>query len=109
MASATTYASESRAVERAAIRAIAYADVFDYALDAAEIRRYLHGIAATSAATTSALERAIAPGGSLGYHDGFYTLRGREHLVHERRRRAAHAQRMWPVALWYGRLIAKLP
>jgi len=108
MASATTF-SELQAVRQAAIRAIAYADVFDYPLDAAQVRRYLHGVAATGAATTRALEQSTGPGGPLVHHEGFYALRGREHLVQERRRRAGHATRLWPVAVWYGRLIAKLP
>jgi hypothetical protein len=96
-------------VRHAAIRAVAYADVFGYPLDAEQIGRYLHGVVATHAATTSALEQAIGPGGPLSYRDGFYMLRGREELVAQRRQRAGHAEVLWPVARWYGRLISQLP
>ena len=107
MASATTQISDARMVQRAAVRAVAYADVFGYPLDAGQIHRYLHGIAATEAATRSALERAV--GGALAHRDGFYMLRGREHLADERRRRAEHATALWPVAVWYAQQFASLP
>jgi hypothetical protein len=103
------HVSESRAVQRAALRAVAYADIFAYPLDADEVHRYLHGVVATGAATDAALEASIGPDGALSRRDGFYTLRGREDLVDQRRGRAAHAARLWPIAVWYGRLIAKLP
>lgn len=109
MVAATTKDPEAEAVQKAAVRAVAYADVFNYPLDVAEIGRYLHGVVASDAATKGALARASAAGGPLSHRDGFYTLRGREHLVAQRRRRAAAATRLWPVAIWYGRLIARLP
>src|SRR5712691_1143470 len=92
-------------VEQAAIRTVAYAYVFDYPLHALEVHRYLHGIAATVEATEAALAKCSA----LSRRDGFYTLRGRESLVAVRGRRAARADRLWPAALTYGRVIAGLP
>lgn len=109
MVAAATKDSEAEVVQRAAVRAVAYADVFGYPLDAGEVTRYLHGVVATGDATAAALGRASAPGGPLSHRDGLYTLRGREELVAQRRDRAANATRLWPVALWYGRLIARLP
>src|SRR5260370_5359271 len=100
---------EAVPIERAAVRAIAYADIFDYPLQAAEVHRYLHGIAATSEATESALVRCRTSGAGLGYRDGFYTLPGREGLVDTRRRRAARARTLWPAAVSYGRLMSGLP
>ena len=105
----TTTDSKLPAVRRAAIRAVAYADVFEYPLDAAQVARYLHGTVASPAATARALEQASGPGGPLGHRDGLYTLRGREELGAKRRVRAAHAARLWPVAEWYGRVISQLP
>ena len=103
------HVSELRAVQRAAIRAVAYADIFAYPLDADEVHRYLHGVVATRADTIAALEQASGAGGPLRHRDGFYTLRGREELVARRHAHAENAARLWPVALWYGRLLAKLP
>ena len=96
-------------VEQAAIRAVAYADVFDYPLHAVEVHRYLHGTAATLEATEAALARCSAPGGALSHREGCYTLPGRESLVAVRHRRAAIASRLWPAALTYARVIAGLP
>jgi len=96
-------------VEQAVIRTVAYADVFQYPLNAPEVHRYLHGIAASTEATEAALARCSAAGGALCYRDGFYTLHGRGNLVAVRDRRAAIADRLWPAALTYGRLIAGLP
>src|SRR2546428_5007488 len=96
-------------IEQAALRAVVYADVFDYPLQPAEIHRYLHGVAATPDATAVALARHRAPDGPLSYRDGFYTLRGREGLVELRQHRATYAKRLWPKAVSYGRLIAGLP
>jgi len=105
----TRFSPPAPQVEQAAIRTVAYADVFDYPLDAREVHRYLHGTAATPEATETALARCSAPGGALCQRDGLYTLPGRESLVAVRHRRAATADRLWPAALSYGRLIAGLP
>jgi len=96
-------------VDQAAIRAVAYADVFDYPLRAVEVHRYLHGTAATLEATERALARCSRPGGALCQRDGFYTLPGRESVVAVRHRRAVISDRLWPAALAYARVIAELP
>jgi hypothetical protein len=96
-------------IEQAAVRSVAYADVFEYPLLAPEVHRYLHGVSTTLEMTAEALAGCSVPGGALSYTDGFYTLRGSEALVDVRRRRAMHASTLWPAALRYGRLIAGLP
>jgi hypothetical protein len=94
---------------QAALRSVAYADVFEYPLRAAEVHRYLHGVSATLEGTAEALASCSTPRSALSYSDGYYTLRGREELVEVRHRRAACARELWPAALKYGRLIAGLP
>src|SRR6266550_6015861 len=96
-------------LEEAAVRTVVYADVFDYPLQAAEIHRYLHGVAASWDATAAALARCCARGNVLSQRDGFYTLAGREELVDLRCRRAVQAERLWPTAVKYGHVIAGLP
>jgi hypothetical protein len=98
-----------REVEQAALRAVAYADVFGYPLQATEVHRYLHGVAASPQATAAALARCSTPEGSLSSRNGYYTLRGREGLVEVRGRRAALAEQLWPAAVTYGHLIASFP
>ena len=41
--------------------------------------------------------------------NGFVALRGRSEIIDVRRRRMARAERLWPSAMYYGRLIAALP
>jgi hypothetical protein len=96
-------------IQEAALRAVAYADVFEFPLLAGEVHRYLHGVAATREATARALRALSAPRGALAHADGHYTLPGREALVDLRRRRAAAARQLWPAAIKYGRMIAGLP
>jgi hypothetical protein len=96
-------------IARAAVRAVAYGDVFDYALDLETVHRYLHGIRATPEQTAGALLGASRPAGAITRHHGFYTLAGRDGLIELGRRRAAYAARLWPRAITWGRRLARLP
>jgi len=91
------------------LRAVAYSDVFDYALDFATLHRYLHGIKARPDETARVLGRVVRPSGAIARRHGFYTLAGREELVAVRQRRAGYAARLWPRAIAWGRRIARLP
>lgn len=95
-------------IDRAVVSTVAYGDVFDYPLDAFEVHRYLHGVRATAEATAGALARSVAEG-VVAFHDGYYTLPGRERLVETRRGRAARAATYWPAAIRYGQIIAGMP
>lgn len=90
-------------------RTLAYVDVFDYPLTAVEIHRYLEEISAT----LSEVEAVLADDSALARHisqtDAYYYLVGREKVVDIRRRRDAIAQKVWPTAMRYGRLIAAMP
>jgi hypothetical protein len=100
---------ERPALERAILLTVAYADIFDYPLTAAEIHRYLVGTAAPSVAIQTALDGDRLAPHSLSYRDGYFMLPGREAIVTTRRRRASVAARLWPPALRYGQAIASLP
>jgi len=101
--------SPAFAVERAILHTVAYADVFDYPLTAAEVHRYLAGVSATPTAVHSLLGNGRLVPHRLARCQGYFTLPGREAIVETRRRRAEVAARMWPRAVQYGRLIAALP
>jgi hypothetical protein len=84
---------------------VAYADVFDYPLTAPEAYRYLTSTRATREEVTQALSDNVL----FSQVGEYFTLRGREHIVETRKRRAKVAARLRPKALRYGRMIARLP
>lgn len=96
------------ALQRAVMEAVAYADVFDYPLTAAEVHRYLP-VAAPPAEVEAALAEQVSRSQSLERVDGYITLPGRAGIVEVRRRRAAASVELWPRARRYGRAIAALP
>jgi hypothetical protein len=101
------HSDESPFIIRQSIQhTLAYADVFDYPLTAAEIHRYLMEVTAPA----EAVAQTLANHPDLWEQkDGFYTLPGRSEIVAIRQRRLQNASRLWPYALTFGRLIARLP
>lgn len=95
-------------LETAILHTVAYADVFDYPLTAAEIHRYLE-VSASLPRVQQVISNGLTASGRLGCRDGFASLPGREHIVDIRRGRAERAQRLWQRAASYGRLLAALP
>src|SRR5262249_28342374 len=95
------------ALERAIVQTLAYADVFDYPLNADEVHRYLIG-AHASRGTIRGLLGELTP--KLAAREGrYFTLPGHEHTVEMRKSRAQHAAPFWRKAVHYGRLIGGLP
>jgi hypothetical protein len=95
------------AVERGIIRALAYADVFEYPLTADEIHRYLVGVPASRGIVRSILSNPRA--GLISRSGRFFTLAGRESVVETRRERASVATDYWQRAIRYGRIMGGLP
>lgn len=102
-----SFSSHGAVVEAGILRAVAYADVFDYPLDAGEVHRYLVGVRASREEVEAGLRRLVPA--YLGEDDGYYFLPGRDALVGVRCRRAAEAARRWPLAVAWGRALARLP
>lgn len=99
--------AESRLVEEAVLRAVAYGDVFDSPLLPREIHRYLERVPASPVEVERAIED-LAPH-RLTMVDGYVCLAGRESIVTLRRDREAAAAGLWPGALRCGRAVARLP
>ncbi|MCA9921585.1 MAG: hypothetical protein KC419_20045 [Anaerolineales bacterium] len=96
-------------LEKGIVHAVAYGDVFDYPLTTGQIYRYLEGVF-----TTQAMVAVTVTNGRLQPHflqqtDGYIHLPGRAAIVRTRQRREQIAQKLWPEAVRYGRLIACLP
>lgn len=97
------------AVESAILQTITYVDVFDYPLTSTEVHRYLIGISTSADEIRQILSNGRLVPHRLNRHDEYFALPGRSEIVETRRRREAVAQKMWPVARQYGRLLAALP
>jgi hypothetical protein len=91
----------------AVVQAIAYADVYGWPLATDEIHRFLP-VSASFGDVASTL-RSTQVSKLVAGVDGHHVLRGREHLVAERRRRTAASERRWPEVIRHGRLIARIP
>ena len=95
-------------LERGVVEALAYADVFDWPLTAAEIHRYLP-VAATLGEVVAAVEPG-APVSSLVERAGdLAMLRGRAELAGIRRQRTRHSRVLWPRAIAWARMVGRLP
>jgi hypothetical protein len=87
---------------------VAYADLFDFPLDAAEVQRDLIGLAASDVQIAGALGQLCRSGELLA--DGAYlVLPGRRGLAETRWERSERAARMWPVAQRLGETLARFP
>lgn len=101
--------SGRRALERAIVQTVAYADVFDYPLTAEEIHRYLIGLQASRAAVRAALSTSSVLAGLLARNGRYITLAGRESAIETRRERAAVSSAYWVRAVRYGRVLGGMP
>lgn len=95
--------------EAAILRAVLYADTFDYPLTPREIHRYLIGEVASLDDLRAILESSVWLKGRLANVGQAYALTRRAELAALRRRRVEHARRLWMSARRYGRIIAHLP
>lgn len=96
-------------VPEAILRAVIYADLFDYPLTSEEIHRYLPGhreplsvVQEEMASNRQLLER-------LSSSPPYWFLEGRHHLVALRHEREAYARDLWPQAWHHARLMAAMP
>jgi hypothetical protein len=101
--------SPSRSLEQAILKAVAYADVFDYPLTVHEVHRYLAEVPAPLSAVSDALENGLLSRCQLACHRGYVTLPGRASIVETRLRRQAVGTRLWPIGIRYGLVIGSLP
>ncbi|HEX5502698.1 MAG TPA: hypothetical protein VFW96_08750, partial [Thermomicrobiales bacterium] len=92
----------------AILATVVYADLFDFPLAPAEIRRDLIGVAAEAGEVARALDALIAAG-DLARADEYVVLPGRARLAALRRDRRARCARLWPRARRWGRLLGALP
>lgn len=96
-------------VEAGILRALLYADVFDYPLTPSEIHRYLECEQFGLAQIEELLGSSVWLRDQITQSGEFYMLRGREALRQSRLDRARVSSQLWGAARHYGRLLAHLP
>jgi len=101
--------SAGEALRHAILVTLIYADLFDDALSADEIHRYLIGQAVSTAAVVAMLDSDAELRFDVAQTDGRFHLNGRPQLAQVRRERLAASAALWPVAKRYGARIARLP
>lgn len=93
--------------DRAILLAVLYADLFDYALLEEELYQRLVRVR-MSRATFESMLPGLAPT-YLSKTNGFWTWKGREHLVGLRQHREQVSKQLWPIAERYVRWLARVP
>jgi hypothetical protein len=101
--------NDQKPVGDAILRTLAYADVFDYPMTAGEVYRYLIGLRAEASEIQTVLNDCLEPAGAVQAVRQYYTLPGRAALAARRMKREQIAARLWPQAVRFGSLIARLP
>lgn len=97
-------------IERAVLRTVLYADIFDFPLTPVEIHHFLiHDHPVTLDCIESTLSESASLRHCLIYEQGYIIRSGRDGLVEKRIAREQAARDLWPVAIHYARWLARLP
>ena len=96
-------------LDQSILRTLAYSDLFDYPLTAAEIWRYQAGTSYSADEVGEALHSHALLRWQLSHRDGYYCLRGRESVFETRDQRLAASLPVWRRARLYARIISRLP
>lgn len=101
--------SDQDVLRRSIIKTLAYADIFDYPLTLDEIHRYLVEEYATSEEIHEVLSSGSIIPENIVEKNAYYALPGREQIIETRIHRSKIALDLWPAAIKYGEMMARLP
>jgi len=93
-------------LQRAILRTLAYADIFDYPLTLEEIHRFLIGQEVTKSKLKTILNSQFSIPNS---QSGFYFLRGREKILATRKKREKWSQKKMKIARKVARWLRLIP
>ena len=91
-------------LERAILETLAYSDVFDYPLTLDELHRFL-----TFPATVVEIQECMLGMKNIAFANGFYFLAGRSEIVDIRKQREENSRKAYRRAMFYGRILGRLP
>jgi hypothetical protein len=97
------------AIRTGLLLAVAYGDVFDYAMTVEEIQRYQVGARASATDIRRIVLDEANQARRLSRQGELVCLAGREKLFEIRKRRQSSAKKRWTAARAYGRILAGLP
>jgi hypothetical protein len=96
-------------LEQAILQTVAYVDMYDYPLTVAEIHRYLIAVPVKLSEVEQTLNTSRLVNSRLSKKGEYYFLDGRSEVVDIRQQRSQESEKLWPEAMYYGRLISALP
>ncbi|MBK8822983.1 MAG: hypothetical protein IPN58_10345 [Anaerolineales bacterium] len=91
-------------IKNAIVETLAYSDIFDYPLTAEELHRFL-----VAPAERHEVERCAASTPNVFFEAGYYFLAGRSEIVDIRKRRESASRKAYRRAMFYGRILGRLP
>jgi hypothetical protein len=91
-------------LENAILEALAYSDIFDFPLTVDEIHRFL-----VTPATKDEISKSIINIKEVNSINGFHFLAGRAEIVNIRLYRETASRKAFDLAMFYGRILGKLP
>jgi len=91
-------------LERAVLETLAYSDVFDYPLTLDELHRFL-----TFPAMVTEIQECISDMKNIAFDNGYYFLAGRSEIVDIRKQREENSRQAFRRAMFYGRILGRLP
>ncbi len=91
-------------LERAILETLAYSDVFDYPLTIHELHRFL-----TISATLKEVRECVIDMKQVSSAHGYYFLTGRSEIVDIRKQREHNSSKAYRRAIFYGRILGRLP
>ncbi|OGO29613.1 MAG: hypothetical protein A2Z16_07190 [Chloroflexi bacterium RBG_16_54_18] len=109
MLDVTLTALEQEGLKRSIIKTLTYADVFDYPLTLHEIHRYLVEEHATVEQVHEGLSAGDFVSQNIVEKSIYYALPGRDQIIETRLNRSKIAFGLWPAAIKYGAMMARLP
>ncbi len=91
-------------LETAILETLAYSDVFDYPLTSDEMHRFL-----TIPATKMEVQENVVGMKDVSFSHGYFFLAGRSEIVDIRKQREEDSRKAYRRAMFYGRILGRLP